>query len=67
MNNTNVCETYQSLLLLLLSTPDHIREVHQGPGHVVTFGLLIGVLVLGLEGSGCSFNDNMCIKHHRQR
>lgn len=42
--------SYQSLVLLLVSTAHHLREVHQGRSHVVTFGLLMGILVLGLVG-----------------
>lgn len=43
--------SYQSLALLLISTAHDLREINQGTSHVVTFGLLMGVLVLGLERS----------------
>lgn len=43
--------SYQCLVLLLLSTAHHLREVHQGRGHVVTLGLLMGIMVLDLVGS----------------
>lgn len=43
--------SYQSLVLLLLSTAHHFGEVHQRPGHVVTLGLLVQILVLDLVGS----------------
>lgn len=43
--------SYQSLALLLISTAHDLREINQGTSHVVTFGLLMGVLVLDLEGS----------------
>lgn len=39
---------YQSLVLLLLPTAHHLGEVHQGSGHVVALGLLMGLFVLGL-------------------
>lgn len=40
---------HQSLVLLLITAPDHLGEVHQGPGQVVSLGLLVGVMVLDLE------------------
>lgn len=44
--------SYQSLVLLLHSTPHNLWEIHQGPSHVVTLGLLMRILILGLVGSG---------------
>lgn len=43
--------SYQSFVLLLLSTAHHLREVDQGSSHVVTLGLLMGILVFDLGGS----------------
>lgn len=40
--------SYQTLVLLLITTPNNFREVHQGPSHVVTLALFIQVLVLYL-------------------
>lgn len=41
--------SYQPLVLLLLSTPHDLWEIHQGPSHVVTLGLLVEILILGLR------------------
>lgn len=43
--------SYQSLVLFLVSTAHHLREVYQGPSHVVTLGLLMDFLVLDLVRS----------------
>lgn len=40
--------SHQCLVLFLVSTAHHFREVHQGSSHVVTFGLFVGILVLDL-------------------
>lgn len=40
--------SYQTLVLLLISTPNNFWEVHQGPSHVVTLALFIHVLVFYL-------------------
>lgn len=40
--------SYQTLVLLLISTPHNFWEVHEGPSHVVTLALFIQVLVLCL-------------------
>lgn len=39
---------YQTLFLLLISTPHDFWEVHQGPSHVVTLAFFMQVLVLYL-------------------
>lgn len=42
--------SYQSFILLLVSASHNLWEIHQSPSHVVTFGLLMSLLVLGLAG-----------------
>lgn len=44
--------SYQALVLLLLSTAHHLREVDQRSSHVVTLGLLVHILVLDLNDPG---------------
>lgn len=47
LQEEDVC-SHQSLVLLLLPKAHNLGEVHQGSGHVVALGLLVGLFVLGL-------------------
>lgn len=41
--------SYQCLVLLLLATAHHLREVDKRSSHVVTLGFFMGILVLNLK------------------
>ncbi len=67
LSEFDVLISYQSLVFLLVSTAHHLREVHQGPSHVVTLGLFMHILVLDLVGSRITKMSQFCLHTLRRK